>query len=141
MSFDLLDKPAYGSPCNGCGQCCIAVQCPISLAMFGEQELCPALVHERGSSRFACGLAVDTAAFVPDLPSWGGEALTETFALMIGAGIGCDGTTDEEEANPDLRAQMRQTAEANMLAASPAARELIRYFRSPGQSPSYHGRA
>jgi hypothetical protein len=27
--MELRPKPAYGDPCNNCGLCCIAVQCPL----------------------------------------------------------------------------------------------------------------
>lgn len=137
VTVTLLDKPPYGSPCNSCGLCCIAVQCPVSVALFGEQEICPALVQERDSNRFGCGLMVDTAAFVPDLPTWGGEALTEAFTHLIGAGIGCDGTIEGEESDPVLRLRMRAIAESNLAEASEPARVLIAYFR--GEGPAQGG--
>lgn len=125
----LPEKPPYGSPCNGCGQCCIAQQCPISTALFGEQEICPAL--EYYGQALGCGLIRNTADYVPDLPAWGGELLTEAFGLMIGAGIGCDGTLagEEPEREGEKREQMRTIALTKIAAASPEAQMLVSYFR------------
>lgn len=124
-----LPKPAYGDPCNGCGMCCIAVQCPLSLALFGEQKLCPAL--EQAGRALACGLVRNTADYVPDLPSWGGPALTEAFGLMLGAGAGCDGQEEGEQINPLLRWKIRDRAHQALESASPEAQELVRYFQGP----------
>lgn len=123
-------KPAYGSPCNGCGMCCIAAQCAISLALFDEQELCPAL--EQAGDALACGLMINTANYVPDLKGLGGKALTETFALILGSGIGCDAQGEgEERPTEGARDQIGLAAEAKIAAASVEARTLVEYFRSP----------
>lgn len=122
----LPTKPPYGSPCNGCGLCCLTEQCLVSEALFGEQELCPAI--EQAGDAIACGLMVNTANYVDDLPAWGGKVLTETFALMIGSGIGCDASSDDE-ATEELRAQIRSAAEAKIAQASPEAKVLVGYFR------------
>lgn len=124
-----LSKPRYGEPCNGCGMCCVAVQCPVSLGLFGEQPLCPAL--EQAGDALACGLMRNTLDYVPDMPAWGGKALTEAFALMIGSGLGCDGADENDtiEAQEIFRPKLRARAEAAVAGASPEARELLSYFR------------
>lgn len=129
----LVEKPRYGEPCNGCGMCCIAVQCPVSTALFGEQELCPAL--EQAGIALACGLMRNTADYVPDLPAWGGKALTEVFSLMIGSGLGCDGAdeNDSEERQEAFRPILHSRARQAIAAASPDARELLAYFQAPDQ--------
>jgi len=124
-----LEKPAYGQPCNGCGMCCIAVQCIVSVALFGEQKLCPALTP--AGDALACGLMIDTAAHVPDVTAWGGKTLTETFALMIGSGIGCDGQAEDEPDDETARLAMFAKANAKIATASPEAQMLVTYFRSP----------
>lgn len=128
---ELLPKPLYGEPCNGCGLCCIAVQCPISLALFGEQDLCPAL--EQAAPSLSCGLVRNTADYVPDITAWGGKALTEAFGLLVGAGCGCDGAASaEDEARQDeFHPIIREKAEAMIAKASPEARLLVAHFRSP----------
>lgn len=120
-------KPAFGQPCNGCGMCCIAEQCALSLALFNQQERCPAL--EEVDGRLACGLVRSTADYVPDLPSWGGPALTEAFALMLGAGAGCDGQGEGKSVSFLQRWRMRQRARQQLERASPEAQQLVAYFR------------
>lgn len=123
-----LDKPAYGQPCNSCGLCCIAQQCPLSKAIFGPRGVCPAL--ERGDGKtLTCGLVRSTGDYVPDLPAWGGAALSEAFALMLGAGVGCDGTMAGEEPDPAAKAGMMAKSIANLAQASPEAATLVAYFR------------
>ena len=129
--MSLLPKPMYGDPCNGCGLCCIAVQCPISVAVFGEASICPAL--EQAGNSWACGLVRNTAEYVPDITEWGGKTLTEAFALMLGAGLGCDGSTneDDEARIAEYRPIMRAKAEQAIAAASEDARVLLTYFQEP----------
>jgi hypothetical protein len=51
----LTDKPPYGQPCNGCGQCCMNELCPLGNAVFKRWDgPCPALESE--GERYACGL-------------------------------------------------------------------------------------
>lgn len=135
MTPQLPQKPRYGEPCNGCGMCCIAVQCPVSTALFGEQELCPAL--EQAGNALACGLMRNTADYVPDMTAWGGKVLTEALALMIGAGIGCDGQMegDTDEDRQHARPGMIARAEQAIAKASPEARELLAYFRGATPNP------
>lgn len=127
-TLNLPDKPRYGEPCNGCGMCCIAVQCVVSTALFGEREICPALTQAGRS--LVCGLMIDTAAYVPDTTQWGGKTLTEVFALMIGSGIGCDAQADGEPDNPEARRIMFAAAQSKISNASPEARMLVEYFRA-----------
>ena len=124
-----LPKPAYGQPCNGCGVCCIAQQCPISTALFGEQERCPAL--EPAGHGFGCGVITNTAAYVPDLPAWGGQALSDAFAVMLGAGDGCDGQTEDEYVGLLARWRLRNRARERLRRASPEVRRLVQYFTTP----------
>lgn len=51
------EKPIYGSPCNGCGYCCLAETCAIgNLAFPDHGGVCPALVMDEG--RFFCGIVL-----------------------------------------------------------------------------------
>lgn len=40
----VLDKPKEGSPCNGCGMCCIAQVCDLGLTL-GDDRNCKALIR------------------------------------------------------------------------------------------------
>ena len=52
-------KPPHGSPCNGCGVCCMVAPCPLGQHIFGfELGRCPALT-ERDDATYVCGLVLD----------------------------------------------------------------------------------
>jgi ferredoxin len=115
-------KPLYGDPCNGCGLCCIASQCPVSLIIFGQRDLCPALISNQLGG-YVCGL-VSTGALNP--------AAREAAAFVIGSGTGCDFTaTDADRAIHDEKwAPMRDKAIAAMADLSPEARRQFDRWRS-----------
>lgn len=81
LPIHVPDKPPEGAPCNGCGQCCIEVQCDLGIvsAPAPEGEICRALRHDGG--RFACGLIVDPEAY--------GVIDVEAIAARLGIGLGC----------------------------------------------------
>lgn len=82
------EKPAFGSPCNGCGFCCAAEQCEISLQVFGDVGApCPAMQFEDG--RFHCGVLRDAPPVVQPL-----------IAYVLGIGRGCD-ADDPETSTPE----------------------------------------
>jgi hypothetical protein len=61
MDFMILApaKPPYRSTfCNGCGQCCLAVQCETSRQVFGDDDarICPALEWDNAGSLYRCRL-------------------------------------------------------------------------------------
>jgi hypothetical protein len=85
-------KPLYGDPCNGCGQCCLAEQCPISMSMFGDVGICPALVD--AGDVWRCGLIVKPDMFFPHIP----ERMAEMTAGMLGVWSGrCDASDGEAD--------------------------------------------
>lgn len=80
-----ITKPLYGAPCNGCGACCLAEQCPLSVMVFGPAPLCPALT--RAGERWACGLIADPSRFFkPGHEAEGARISGE----MLGVGTYCD---------------------------------------------------
>lgn len=79
------DKPLYRAPCNGCGQCCLAVQCPLSVMTFGEREICPALVD--AGERYECGLISQPERFF--LAGFEAEGAQKAGELL-GIGQYCD---------------------------------------------------
>lgn len=107
----VLDKPAEGDPCNGCGLCCVAQVCDLGLAL-GDDRNCRALIPNEDFT-FSCGLVVDPYRYLAekDLEPWlaidrvsggntGEEALKQMNAEALGAGRGCD--ADDEEADQIL---------------------------------------
>jgi len=83
--------PGLGKPCNGCGVCCLAEQCSVSLELFGTAEVCPALVQDE-EHRYHCGLMVAPDKFgatPPGFEDWP-EAAARYYQNLIGGGVGCD---------------------------------------------------
>lgn len=81
------NKPPRGSPCNGCGLCCLEEVCLIGEKMFDTNTPpCPGLVTE--NDRYLCGVVLEA----DKLP--GGEIVRR--ALGIGAGC-CSDNAEEKE--------------------------------------------
>lgn len=99
-----LEKPAFGSPCNGCGLCCIEQVCALGVEL-GDDQNCKALMPV-GDGSYRCSLVEDPYRFLqPErLLTWrkidalsegkGEQALKGMYADMLGAGRGCD--SDDE---------------------------------------------
>jgi len=99
-------KPAFGSPCNGCGVCCMAVQCPVSLMLFGPHDLCPALTSM--GNVYACGLMCDTGRFFNHTGTDERDAtLTQAVKYLLGSGIGCDAQNEDEVVPEGIREDMQ----------------------------------
>lgn len=98
----LLEKPALGQPCNGCGHCCRSEVCALGIrAGVSQQTPCSALVAMDGQYR--CGLLVDTAKYLNTDEKQLVDRLTtkigyepalnmvrSLWADALGAGRGCD---------------------------------------------------
>jgi hypothetical protein len=84
-------KPAWGSPCNGCGVCCAAEPCPLGMLVSRRRTgRCAALAWQEDPGRYVCGLLDD-----PAWAAWPGlQALARLrrrlIARRIAAGAGCD---------------------------------------------------
>ncbi len=84
-------KPETGAPCNGCGVCCAVEPCPLGALVSGRRRgRCRALRWQPGTARYACGVLLEPARWLPPLrllpPGWG-HRLTRRW---IAAGAGCD---------------------------------------------------
>lgn len=123
-------KPAYGAPCNGCGLCCIATQCPVSVGLYGERTICPAL--EQAGDSFACGLMVNPLVHIEGMRDWSGPVMGEMFRLLIGADIGCDGEGPGEVVTDAQRERIRNQAREKISAGSWDARLLLFQFGGNG---------
>jgi hypothetical protein len=84
-------KPEDGQPCNGCGVCCAAEPCPLSLALLRHRDgSCPALLWSGDQSRYVCGLAADPLTYLPWLPRLSRPLFSRLARRWIAAGSGCD---------------------------------------------------
>jgi len=94
-----VSKPAYGSPCNGCGWCCQMEQCHLSREILGISEgPCKALEVEGG--RTYCGIVRRPAFYMfgEDVPASETGDISVMFAAALGLGHGCD--ADDPETHP-----------------------------------------
>ena len=135
-TFVMREKPAFGSPCNSCGVCCVREQCVLSVEMFGAHDLCPALGHGR-DNELVCGLVRRPSEFLPDLSASSAAVMGEVFGLLIGAGAGCDGQTadEDEEAADAVRPLVMARAFAAIESAPPHVRLMLDHIRAqPGQA-------
>lgn len=86
--FDIIPKPEYGSPCNGCGWCCHSAVCYLGQEAFKikeEQTPCPAMMFIDNKVR--CGLVI-------------GEKVGGMSPMLhdaLGIGKGCDSDDPEGE--------------------------------------------
>lgn len=89
-SFPVLQKPKFGSPCNGCGWCCHEEICFYGKMFFelGDKETfikgpCPAMVYESGCVK--CGLVLSEKAL----------GLEPVLERGLAIGKGCDADDHE----------------------------------------------
>ena len=91
----LKQKPAYGTPCNHCGQCCLESVCSIGAMVLDrswgdiEEGPCPALRWHGNESR--CGLVVDPLAYAhPKAPGRTAPSrLSAAVKAIENMGYGC----------------------------------------------------
>ena len=96
-----VPKPPHGSPCNGCGLCCIDQICPLAGHIFGgaEERRCPAL-EPVGDGRFTCGLVVRPKHYAPWVKTRE-RNLRAGALVLIGANLACDGLFEGESKSAD----------------------------------------
>ena len=74
----MTDKPAFGSPCNGCGLCCKMEVCGIGQSVFpGATAPCPGLRFN--GTAYRCAVVEAEAA----------SGLPTLIADALGIGKGC----------------------------------------------------
>ena len=108
MTSPFLPKPAYGAPCNHCGQCCIAALCGTAKLIFGADHrgTCPALMWTKDGS--ACGLMSRPERFAPTRARIEGAGrIRDAAKLLIGSGVGCCFPTQNEPVDVAFRDRIK----------------------------------
>jgi hypothetical protein len=78
-------KPAFGTPCNGCGLCCLSAPCPLGMVLSRRRRgACSALRWDEAQRRYLCGALSEPATVL------GARWLAPLARRWIAAGIGCD---------------------------------------------------
>jgi hypothetical protein len=84
-------KPELGTACNGCGVCCAAEPCPVSLTLlWPHQTPCRALIWSEVEKRYFCGMVSAPAQFLSWLPTRLNRAASRLFRRWIAADTRCD---------------------------------------------------
>lgn len=85
------EKPALGAPCNGCGVCCAAEPCPVSLALlWPHRRPCRALEWHADQQRYLCGILRQPTDYLSYLPKVANPWLRRLTARWIAANTQCD---------------------------------------------------
>ena len=96
-------KPAEGTPCNGCGVCCLTEPCPLGVFLSGRRRgACDALIWHEDGRMYRCGaISAPTEVLERALPRWlrpvakGMSPFTARLAKRwIAAGQGCDSSLE-----------------------------------------------
>lgn len=105
----LPEKPPHGTPCNGCGGCCINTLCPLGQLLFGRQRgPCPAL--EIGVDRADCGLVANPDKYASLKVKLGAttQERSDAAKLTVGIGRGCDALIEGETQNVAFSARLKR---------------------------------
>jgi len=85
------NKPPMGTPCNGCGVCCAAEPCPVSLALLWPHTApCRALTWDQKANRYLCGMVSEPSHHLRWLPKKLDKVASRLFKRWIAADTLCD---------------------------------------------------
>jgi hypothetical protein len=84
-------QPAEGTPCNGCGVCCLAEPCPLGQVISRKRVgACDALRWDHTQSLYRCGAISDPRGVLGPRWGWAAPLLVRLSRRWIAAGTGCD---------------------------------------------------
>ena len=91
------DKPALGTPCNGCGVCCLAEPCPLGMVISRRRHgACNALRWDEVQAVYRCGAITDATGVLGPRWRWAAPLLQKLARRWIAAGVGCDASLKSE---------------------------------------------
>jgi hypothetical protein len=90
-------KPALGTPCNGCGVCCLAEPCPLGQVISRKRSgACDALRWDAVQTIYRCGVLTNTEGVLGPRWRWAAPLLRRLAVRWIAAGVGCDASLQVE---------------------------------------------
>jgi hypothetical protein len=104
----MIEKPAYGSPCNGCGGCCRHGICTLGSKIFSTRlGPCPAL-ESQADGRERCGLIENPGKYRSSVVRKHGPTIAgQSAAVLVGSGAGCDARLEDETVPEEVRQRVR----------------------------------
>ena len=110
-SMNTVERPGFGKPCNGCGECCKEEACKLSRD-FLKSTVAPCVALEFDEGRYWCGLVRNPAKHLA-LQDWAQQfaliELSPKFAFLLRLGEECDAYfgPGDETGNPPFQAGER----------------------------------
>ena len=84
-------QPVLGTPCNGCGVCCLAEPCPLGQVISRKRVgACDALRWDGAQRLYRCGAISDPEGVLGARWRWAAPLLRRLARRWIAAGAGCD---------------------------------------------------
>lgn len=99
MTRPTLPLPAFGAPCNGCGECCHAELCAASLTVqklpvSAGAQTCK-FIDWQGDGTARCGLLTRTEENAPELVAqYGAPRVRRAIEYLLAVGVGCTSQQD-----------------------------------------------
>ncbi len=79
-------KPAFASPCNGCGVCCLDQPCPVGMVLSGRRHgACAALRWDASQALYRCGAISRPSQVLADRLPRGLRRLATPLAPLLAA--------------------------------------------------------
>ena len=95
---DAPRKPEPGTPCNGCGVCCLLEPCPLGVVLSGRRHgACVAVRWHDELHQYRCVALTEPAALLYQLrplAPWLASGLARLAQRWIAAGQGCDSSVE-----------------------------------------------
>ena len=93
----------YGEKCIRCGDCCKAIPCGIGHFACGDHRPCKAL--ELVNGKYQCGIVVKASKYMDlgEHADWKDEFLAHLFSQMLGFGMGCCTSPENESLTKEMR--------------------------------------
>ena len=120
---DAAPKPLPGTPCNGCGVCCLLEPCPLGVVLSGRRHgACVAVRWHEDLHQYRCAALTEPAALlhqvlprpVRRLAPWLASGLARQAQRWIAVGQGCDSSVeatlpDAQRVGTGIAPTMRQS--------------------------------